>query len=1057
MADYATDGADELGRHATDRGPGRHAMDDDPEPGAMDDELERVAVIGMACRVPGAADVAEFWSNLVNGVESIEIGADRPGMPRGYVPATGRLDGLEYFDADLFGMTPREAEQADPQHRLFLEQCWAALEDAACDPSRYAGRIGVWGGCSFNTYLVLNLLPGLTGRGMPVEYPASLLHGNDKDYLTSRVAYKLGLTGPAVTVQTACSTSLVAVAQACQALLDYQCDAALAGGVSVKLPQDLGYVHEHGGIQSPDGHCRAFDADAAGTVFTNGVGVVMLKRLSDALADGDVIHAVILGSAVNSDGARKVGYAAPSVDGQAEAVAAAYRAAEISPSTIGYVEAHGTGTAVGDPIELAALDKVFGAAGAAPGSVAIGSVKTNIGHLNAAAGVIGLMKAILAVRHGRLPASLNYRRPNPRTRRDSPFAVNAALRPWPDGEGPRRAGVSSFGVGGTNAHVVIEQPPPRPLPAAARHHHVLTLSARTPEALDQARTALAATLTELAPGSPSAAREATAAREVPSVGEGVELAAVASTLQRGRRAFAYRVAVACADPAEGAAALRGATGRAAMDRPSPVLLFPGQGSQYRGMAAGLMDSEPEFAERLRACARVLDPLIGRDLIELLTEPGPDPLVATELAQPALFAVEYALASWLESIGVRPVAMLGHSIGEWVAACVAGVFTLPDALALVAARGRLVGALPGGSMLAVELTEEQARAYESAGLAVAAVNAPARCVLSGPAEAVERVRAELAERGVAARPLATSHAFHSAALDPMMEPFAELVAAVPRQAPRVPFVSNVTGTWIGSAQATDPRYWARQARHAVRFADGIAAVLAVQRPVLLEAGPGRALGRLAAQTAGPGVPAIGTLPGAGGKGTAPAALAGAVAALWEHGVDVDWAAYHGGAPRLAAQLPGYPFQRRRHWVDAPDALPASDTLPAPASRPTTAGVPGSGGGTRPDEAAVPGADPTSEGGREAGPAHGATAGRDRDGGDEAAAGHVIGQVIELWRDLLGCDDLDVTDDLFMLGGDSLVATRLISRADRLFDVEVPLDEFLDEPTVSRMAALITGKV
>ncbi|MFD1499496.1 beta-ketoacyl synthase N-terminal-like domain-containing protein, partial [Streptosporangium lutulentum] len=467
-----------------------HAMDDDG------DELERIAVIGMACRVPGAANVTRFWANLVNGTESIEIGDVPPGMPPGYVPATGRLDGVEDFDAEFFGMTPREAEQADPQHRLFLEQCWAALEDAACDPARYPGRIGIWGGCSFNTYLVLNLLPRLSGGGVPMEYPASLLHGNDKDYLTSRVAYKLGLSGPAVTVQTACSTSLVAVAQACQALLDYQCDTALAGGASVKLPQDLGYLYESGGIQSPDGHCRAFDADAAGTVFTNGLGVVVLKRLSDAIADGDVVHAVILGSAVNSDGNRKVGYAAPSVDGQAEAIAAAYRAAEISPHTVGYVEAHGTGTAVGDPIELAALDEVFGRAGAAPGSVAIGSVKTNVGHLNAASGVIGLMKAVLAVRHGRIPASLNYRRPNPRAGRNSPFAVNDTLRPWPERDGPRRAGVSSFGVGGTNAHVVIEEAPPvRPPATPARLHQVITVSARTGQALTEARTTLAATLT----------------------------------------------------------------------------------------------------------------------------------------------------------------------------------------------------------------------------------------------------------------------------------------------------------------------------------------------------------------------------------------------------------------------------------------------------------------------------------------------------------------------------------------------------------------------------------
>ncbi|MGW3044484.1 type I polyketide synthase [Kitasatospora sp. NPDC001159] len=946
-------------------------------------EEDRIAVVGLACRVPGAADAAGFWQNLLDGVESITVGERGPDDPPGYVPATGRLDALEEFDAEFFGMTPREAEYADPQHRLFLEQCWVALEHAGVDPARAAGRIGVWGGCGFNGYLPLNLLPHLAAGDVLREYPAELLHGNDKDYLTSRVAYRLGLDGPAVTVQTACSTSLVAVVQACQALLDYQCDTALAGGASVKLPQDWGYVHETGGIQSPDGHCRPFDASAAGTVFTSGVGVVVLKRLADALADGDRVHAVILGSAVNNDGARKVGYAAPSVDGQRAAIADAYRSAGISPATVGYVEAHGTGTAVGDPIELAALDAVFAPAGAAPGSVAIGSVKSNLGHLNAASGVIGLLKAVLAVREDRLPASLHYRERNPRTDPASPFAVNTDLRPWPAAPGPRRAGVSSFGVGGTNVHLVVEQPPAPTAPGAVREQQLLTLSAHSAEALAEARTRLAARL-----------REDTAVR----------LADFAHTLQRGRRQFDHRTTVVAADPLAAADALERATDRAPAAPLRAALLFPGQGSQYRGMAAELLRTEAEFAAHVAECAELLAPELGRDLRTLLDRrpaPGePDPLTATELAQPALFTVGYALARWWQSTGVQPVALLGHSIGEWAAACLAGVFELPDALRLVAARGRLMAALPPGAMVAVELKEDEARALaEEHGLSLAAVNGPRRCVLAGPEEAVERLA-----RQVPARRLVTSHAFHSAMLDPMTGPFAELVATVARHKPTVPFLSNVSGTWITAEQAVDPQYWARQARATVRFADGAAALLAAGRPLLVEAGPGRVLGRLVGEL-DPDVRAVASLPGARETGGDQAVLLRALGAAWEAGVAVDWKAFGAAEQRRTAELPGHLFRRRRHWIDAPGSVRTEPHGPD----------------TVPD-----------------------TPAEEQD---------VTTQVLALWRELLGTD-VTPADDLFELGGDSLLVTRLASRANRLFGVELPLDDLLDDPTPARMAELVT---
>ncbi|MER7007802.1 beta-ketoacyl synthase N-terminal-like domain-containing protein [Dactylosporangium sp. NPDC000555] len=950
------------------------------------DDDDRIAVVGMACRVPGAGDVDTFWANLVRGADAIERRPAGPADPPGYVAAFGRIEGVEDFDAEFFAMTHREAAYLDPQQRLFLEQSWIALEHAGIDPDRFAGRIGVWGGCGFNGYLPLHLLPGLSGADALREYPAELLHGNDKDYLTSRVAYRLGLNGPAVTVQTACSTSLVAVAQAAQSLLDYQCDAALAGGSSVCLPQDWGYVYETGGIQSPDGVCRPFDADAAGTVFTSGVGVVVLKRLADALADGDRIHAVLLASAVNNDGAGKVGFAAPSADGQRAVLAEAYRTAGISPATIGYVEAHGTGTAVGDPIELSALDRVF--TGIAPGSIPIGSVKSNLGHLNAASGVVGLLKTILAVRENLIPASLHFRRRNPHTDPDSPFSVITEARPF-TGDGPRRAGVSSFGVGGTNAHVIVEQPPPAGPAASSGRPVLLPVTARSPEALAAARAGLAARLDGA-----------------------ISLGDVAYTLRRRRRHFEHRSFVVAADCATAAAELARAGDTVTTGPAAVALLFPGQGTQYSGMAAGLYATCPVFAETLDECLKLLAPALGADLRDLLLGPsrdGADPLTRTDLAQPALFAVEYALARWWESVGIRPAAMLGHSVGEWVAACLAGVFDLPDALALVAARGRLMAQLPGGAMLAVEADEDTARALALRhGLSLAAVNAPGRCVLAGPTAAIEELAAE-----TGGRRLVTSHAFHSALLDPMVEPFTALVAAVPRREPAIPFLSGLTGTWITPAEAVDPAYWARQARSAVRFADGVAALLTTGRPLLVESGPGHTLGRLA-RMSGTGVVTAASMPPAGDSTAADVALLRGAGTVWAAGAGLDWAALSPDTGRrVAANLPGYPFQRRRHWIEAPGTAYTGQQDPVPAPDAT---VP---------EPAAAGADDT------------------------------LSRVLDLWRELLGDDTVAATDDLFELGGDSLLATRLVSRANRMFDVDLPLEDLLDDPTPARMAHLVTS--
>ncbi|HEY0602390.1 MAG TPA: type I polyketide synthase, partial [Herpetosiphonaceae bacterium] len=775
-----------------------------------------IAIIGMAGRFPGAPDLDAFWRNLSAGVESITFFADDDLLAVGvdpaalsdpsYVKAGGALEQADRFDAGFFGYSPREAALIDPQQRVFLETSWQALEHASYDPERYSGQIGVFGGVSLNRYW-LNLYTNHELRATTDGFQGMI--SNDRDFLTTRVSYKLNLTGPSVTVQTACSTSLVAVHLACQSLLSGGCDIALAGGSSIGDAQSLGYWYQEGGIQSPDGHCRAFDAQARGTVSGNGVGVVVLKRLEDALADGDTIHAVIRGSAINNDGALKVGYTAPSIDGQVKVIRAAQLMAEIEPETIGYIEAHGTGTPVGDPIEITALARAFGAAGANT-RCAIGAVKTNIGHLDAAAGVAGLIKTVLALKHRQIPPSLHFQTPNPQIDfAGSRFYVNTQLSEWTATDAPRRAGVSSFGIGGTNAHLILEEAPTVAPSDPAQPWQLLLLSAKTETALEQATDNL---LTYL--------------RENPAT----NLADVAYTLQVGRKAFSQRRAVVCRDRDQAIALLEARDPRQVLttsgeprERPI-VFLFPGQGAQYVGMGRDLYDGEPVFRQAVDRCAELLRPQLGVDLRNVLypgaqqAESAGQQLSQTWLAQPALFVVEYALAQLWISYGVRPGAMLGHSIGEYVAATLAGVLSLADALKLVAARGRLMQQLPGGSMLGVALAESALRPLLGPALDLAAINGPASCVVSGSHAAIEELRAQLAAQGIESRLLHTSHAFHSAAMDAIRAPFAELVGSVRLSPPQSPYLSNLTGGWISAAEATDPRYWARHLRETVRFAD-----------------------------------------------------------------------------------------------------------------------------------------------------------------------------------------------------------------------------------------------
>ena len=913
--------------------------------------LEGVAIIGMAGRFPGAQSVAEFWRNQLNGVEAIShFRVDELEVPNAaelskdpsYVRARSVLEDVGLFDADFFGILPRDAELMDPQQRLFLESCWQAFEDAGYDPSAYPGSVGVYAGSSQSTYFLTRLCtnPGFIAKysgGYQVgSYPEMM--GNNPDFLCTRVSYKLNLRGPSFTMVSGCSTSLLAVTQACQSLLTYQSDMALAGGSSITFPQKRGSYYQDGGMVSPDGHCRTFSADAQGTVFGSGVAVVLLKRLEDAVRDGDQIYAVIRGFAANNDGSAKVGYTAPSVEGQARVIALAHEAAGVNPETIGYVEAHGTGTPLGDPIELSALTQAFRAHTKNTEFCAIGTAKTNVGHLDIAAGVTGLIHAAHIVRDGVFPPTLHFNGPNPKFDLErSPFYVNPRLAEWKAQKMPRRAGVSAFGVGGTNAHVVIEQAPERVSPASARPVQLLTLSARSEASLDRATENLAEYFRDHSD---------------------VNLADAAWTLQAGRRAFPCRRAVIARDVSEAIAALTQKDRKRVQTRLRPgektevYFLFPGQGSQHANMAREIYDTEPVFREAVDRCAKILFPHLGADIRTLLyppegaTDEAKRRVTETIVAQPAIFTIEYALSQLWMSWGIRPPAMLGHSVGEFVAACLAGIFSLEDALSLVAARGRMMQEVPAGGMLSVRMPEPEVRARLNGELALAAVNSPSLCVVAGPFDALEKFEQELSREGIACRRLVTSHAFHSAMMDPLIEPFTARVAQVQLRAPKIPYVSGVTGKWITPQEATDPSYWARHFRQAVQFSAGVTELLKNSSAILLEVGPGNVLSTLARQHAGTAskqntdqVIVSSLSDGYSGEGDA-ANLMNALGTLWLAGVHPDWPAVHAGEQRQRISLPTYPFERKLFWLDAPaaEAFPQSAPTAAQTDQPSFVGIP-----------------------------------------------------------------------------------------------------------------------
>jgi amino acid adenylation domain-containing protein len=982
-------------------------------------DLEGVAIIGMAGHFPGAGNVDEYWENIKNRVESIDFFTKEELLNKGvhpdllnnpdYVYANGVCKDADKFDSAFFGFTPREADFIDPQHRLLLETCYEALEHSGYSSENYKGDIGVFAGAGPNNYILKNL----------IQHPQILRNigelqtviNNDKDYLTTRVSYKLNLTGPSIDIQTACSTSLVAVHLACQNLLNYQCDMALAGGVFIQTPRGMGYMHQNGSIFSADGHCRPFDAKATGMLFGEGSGIVVLKRLEDAVNDHDTIWAVIKSTAINNDGSQKAGYMAPSVDGQAKVIATAQAYAGINPEQITYVEAHGTGTSLGDPVEIGALTKVFSEETDRKHFCAIGSVKANIGHLDAAAGVAGLIKTVMAIHHQQLPPSINFTSPNLDLHlNESPFYVNTELRPWDTDQLPRRAAVSSFGVGGTNSHCIIEEWTENSSTPSLSQYHILPISAKSESALNNLKQRYLDFLNS----------------------DNQNLADVAYTLQNGRTPYKFRSLAVVKNFPDNREAFNNCfvTGKQMLENPRIVFMYTGQGTQYVSMARGLYEEFASFKAIVDRADNYLQRFFGFSLVNVLFgENAEISINNTDVAQPALFVIQYALTKLLGTFGIRPGALIGHSIGEITAACISGVYSFDDALKIVGSRGKLMQMQVPGEMLSIHKPVHEVAALIPNGVDIALNNAPNFCVVSGTFEAMASFQTKLSELGIPFSKLNTSHAFHSKLMEPALEPFKEVFSTIKPGNLEIPFISNVSGTWITPTQASSPDYWANHIRGMVNFKAGMDTLLQDTNTLFVEVGPGNSLTALLSQfKTDTKIISLPTLRHIKKDENDTTYFLNTIAQAWINGANIDWSSLYPEEIRFRVQLPTYPFERRKHWIDP--VTPFSYDI--------------SYGPVNQTVETLSYSNLETEGNLDYRTS--------LDNEYVAPQSELEKDFVEIWQELLGISKIGIKDNFFELGGHSLLAAQLMNRINEKLRIILPLNIIFNAPTIFELAKM-----
>ena len=969
------------------------------------EQLNHIAIIGMSGRFPGADTVEKYWQNISQGVRSSETLTDEQlreaGVPEhliqdsGFVKMCYPVTQIDSFDAGFFQFTPREAQITDPQQRLLLETCYETLEDSGYTARGFDGLIGVYAGIGSAEYYVRHLVPNQELMDSVGKLRMSI--GNEKSFASTMVSYKLDLTGPSVNVDTACSTSLVAVHQACQSLLSYECDMALTGGVNLDVPQKIGMLYREGSIISPDGICRPFDSDAKGTVTGNGAGIVMLKRLNDALADGDQIYAVIRGSAINNDGSLKVGFTASSIEGQAEVIGEALNRGDVHPEDVQYIEAHGTGTILGDPVEIKALTDVYRQQTQNSGYCAVSSVKANIGHLDIAAGVAGLIKTAMALNTDVIPPSINYQAPNPKIDfENSPFYVTTEAKPFAYTGNPVCAAVSSFGIGGTNAHVVLEQFNQEESAPASREQQLFVLSAKTEQALENQIDALADHF---------------------ATHPKIKLADAAYTMQVGRQAFAHR-AVLVGDDSKQLADLLKERARALschqqeIDNPHVYFMFPGQGAQHHKMLDDLYAVEADFKRAFDQCARLFEAQLDIDLIAVINDPDGEKINHTLYAQPALFASEYALAQLWMAHKIEPHATIGHSIGEYVSACLAGVLSLKDAVKIVSARARLMQSVPAGKMLMVQLSEQDVQPYVQPHISLAAVNGPNMTVLAGDEISITALEEELQGLDVQCRILQTSHAFHSWMLDNILPSFRDVVSTVTLNAPTKPYISNVTGDWADAEQVVQIDYWVKHLRGTVRFADGLQQILSDDKAILLELGPNQVLSTLAKRSFD-ATQVVSTARHAKDQRNDVAMWLQAMGQLWAKGLEIDWLTLYPSEQRRRISMPTYQFDRKVHWISRQGEVVTEQNQSVEQT----------------DEAQKTG----------------------------LRTAHSIAQATEeVWKAAFGVNRITPSDNFFELGGDSLLATQLIGVLRDKIQVNVLLSELFGADNFAEFVALLEDR-